>query len=310
VRVSYEALKEELGNQAEVHREGTLHEYLSSWCPFHEDDLTPSLLVYPIDREAPGEHDGYWRCLAGCGSGSIVSVIRKIRLGGEVRTRKGLPSGLKYDKPYLPEDLDALAVKADTAHAILRKFSDLGWYLEQRGLRDRIEPCELGYLDGWISIPVYDSVGDLETVVLRSTPPVQEATGLRFHSPQLPPKLYAPNWVSVLRSDVVYIVFGMLDALSLDEIGKAVVCATHGNVSLNPVWFAGSKMRQKKYILLSDEPQHEWEEVREKYKAMWQLGLDVHMGQLPYREGIKDPNDILRVDGPSGLHRALEGVRI
>jgi len=309
--VSYELLKEREGFAQKVYHAGTRNEYFSAFCPFHDDVNVPSLMIYPIDiTRHSATHDGYWRCLAGCGMGGLDALNRKIR-GWErpdPAHRKKATGGVAWYPPMLPTDAHGLATKADTASEILKRYPELGWYLTQRGLHDRIEPRNLGYYDGWMSIPVYNSQGEIETLVLRSTPAIQEATGQRFHSPAIPPKLYVPNWASIGRRSYVYIVFGMFDALSLDEIGEPVCCATHGNQSLNPTWFLGTLWRDKQLLLVSDDPKHERDEVAERCLMLQNLGLSARMENIRYPEGCKDPNDILKAHGPEGLRKHLIGV--
>lgn len=309
VPVTYEWMRDNANIAYHVFWKGTKREYFSAICPFH-DDTSPSLMVYPVDPWRKGEHDGWWRCLAGCGVGGLDSLHRK--LGGwehskVAKSRKKAPHGLEWHPPTLPTDEEGLGKKVETAHAILLRYPELGWYIEQRGLKERIELRLLGYLNGWISIPAYTAEGTLKTVVLRSTPPVQEATGVRFHSPALPPALYVPNWSLVAKAKQVYVVFGMFDALSLDEISLPVVCSTHGNQSLSPDWFMGDVLRGKHYLLVSDSPTHEMAEVKERCLMMQHRGLKAMMWNIPYPNGCKDANDILKFYGPEELRKRLTG---
>jgi len=239
--------------------------------------------------------------------GGLDSLWRQRELSGKKSDmRKRVPSALEWHPPHLPADLGALNAKADVAYAILSKWPQLGWYLEQRGLKDRIEVRNLGYMDGWITIPVYDSLGRIETLILRATPPIQEANGVRFHSPSLPPKLYVPNWKLTMASDTVYVVFGMFDALSLDEAGLPVCCSTHGNQSLNPMWF--TRFSGKRLLMVSDGVPHERAEVKERCAMMYQAGLSAFMHDIKYPDGCKDSNDILKKFGSDELRKRIVGV--
>lgn len=312
VAVTYEMLRDNEEFADTLYHEGSKSEYFSAFCPWHDDKTVPSLLVYPIEILQPGTHSGFWKCLAGCGIGGLETLYRKLNSWerkDQTNARRKRIQGVSFNTPYLPTDVPSLTAKADAAGEILRRDSELGWYLKDRGLKDRIEIRNLGHYNGWITIPVYNAVGEVETLILRSTPPIQKATGIRFHSPALPPKLYVPNWASIGRtSDNVYVVFGMFDALSLDEIGFPVCCATHGNQSLNPTWFMGSMWRNRKFLLVSDEPAHEVEEVRERCTMMQNLGLNARMLRMVYPDGCKDPNDVLVKRGREGLIKSLIGV--
>lgn len=315
VAVTYEWLRDQPGFAEQVYHKDTKNEYFSTWCPWHDDREVPSLLVYPTGdiTLVGGGRYGYWRCLAGCGTGGLDDLYRKVKdweRKGIGDRRKRSPSALAWRPPFLPVDRDSLTRKADTASAILAKYPELGWYIRDRGLGDRIEPRNLGYLDGWISIPVYNIEGEVVSLILRSTPPIQEATGLRFHSPSMPPQLYVPNWRSVLRARTVYVVFGMFDALSLDEVGLPVCCSTHGNQALFPTWFLGSALRDKEYLLVSDNKPHEVEDVKKRRDALRGAGINakMHMIQTSLMGGCKDANDVLMKYGPDELRRRVVGV--
>ena len=306
MKITYEHLRDLPDFSDGTYHEGTRGEYFRAVCPFHEDN-EPSLLVYPIDWTPSGSHDGYWRCLAGCGMGGLDMLWRQRELKGKKSlAKRKAPFALEWHPPALPTDKEGLNAKADVACAILNKWPQLGWYLEQRGLKDRIEVRNLGYMDGWITVPVYSALGDIETLILRATPPIQEANGVRFHSPALPPKLYVPNWKLTMASDTVYIVFGMFDALSLDEVGLPVCCSTHGNQSLNPMWF--SRFYGKKLLLVSDGVPHERAEALERCRMLYQAGLSAYMHDIAYPNGCKDVNDILKNFGSDELRKRMIGV--
>jgi hypothetical protein len=185
---------------------------------------------------------------------------------------------------------------------MLRKYPDLGWYLRQRGVEEQIIPRYLGYHNGWITIPVYDEHRTLQTAMLRATPPAQMTGGQRFHCPPgSAPTLYIPDHSLYLRSSKVAVVFGMFDALTLAELG--VPCATpiHGNGSAYPSQFVG----KKKFIIIPDEPEHEYKEAHRLAELMLNEGKNVELAKLPYPEGMKDANDFLIANKRKDLEKIL-----
>jgi hypothetical protein len=294
--ISYEFLRDSTDIESKVYHEGTEREYFMTWCPWHPDEEQMSLMVRPGDpMDSRGrEHTGYWRCLAGCGVGGVDDLWRKLKGWSRPRQRR-VPTAISWSDIPLTGDVEQLERVIQTGHMLIKSYPELSWYVRQRGLEDRIDPCFLGNYNGWITIPVFTRNGTLRTVVARSTPPVQEVSGRRFHSPPLPPALFVPDWSLTERRSSVFVVFGMFDALSLASLRMAGVTPTHGNDSLTVEMIYGCGLDKKEIIVIPDQPAHEIETARSRVSVMQAAGLNCKMVLLEYPDGMKDVNDFLRV---------------
>lgn len=198
--------------------------YVAALCVFHED-TRPSLLVF---------EDGYFRCLS-CGATGRFEYLYETIKGRRPRhapTEKAVWSIPKMS--LIREENEALAM---SAHNVMVDYDTLRWYLVERGLEGRIEPCRLGWLDGWITIPIYEKSGKFSGLCLRAMSHVQRATGQRFAQPRgQKPLLYVPDWKILERQTTLAVVFGLFDALALSDLRHAVCTSTGGKDSFNPEW--------------------------------------------------------------------------
>lgn len=266
--VTYQDL---LGRLQRAHDYG---KYISALCPFHEDKETPSLLVFK---------DGWFRCLSAscCRHGTWNTLWNKlqgqpIQIHPEYRTIFGAPSGL-----HEYESLEELAYQA---HIDLEQFPSWAWYLELRGLDDAIEIAELGYHRGWYTFPVWDKDHQFQTAVFRSAPHVQEATRIRYWCNHRP-VMYVPDWNLVKKARHIFVVFGMMDALTLNKLRYPVVTSTAGADTFQADWL--NEFRVPIYILPDKGEERTAMELASK------LGWRGQMDLLDYPQGCKDPNDYL-----------------
>lgn len=247
--------------------------YVSATCVFHSPDNHPSMLVYP---------DGFI-CL-GCGAKGSISKLQK-QLNGWMP-----PANVGASKPtvhLLPTDLYELNEVYRTAHQTLLKFDDpLGLYLKNRGLHGRIVPQKLGYLDGWYIIPVFDEHKQLLGVVARAGQHVQDSTGARFNIPRGQQTLvYVPDYNIMESNDYLVVVYGMLDALSLCELGIPVCTPTSGKDSLHPKHLD----KYRKRIIIIPDKNEEDTAIRLRDGLGWRGDVLI----LDYPDNTKDPNDLL-----------------
>lgn len=247
-------------------------DYSSALCPFH-DDAKASLLIYP---------DGYF-CMA-CGArGSLTKLLKKVR-GYVPETAPTYQTRSILD---LPEDKYELEQLIDSANSMLESYRQpLAWYLKQRRVDGRITAQNLGYYAGWYSIPIYDLTCGFMGAVFRASPPVQQATGLRYYLPHgQKPSIYVPNWERTLETEYQVVVFGIFDALALEELGIPVCTPTHGMNSIQPHMLAGFR---KRILVLPDKGE---EEVG--MKLVSGLGWRGQQVRVTYPDNCKDPADCL-----------------
>lgn len=239
--------------------------YFKAVCPFHQDN-DPSMLVFK---------DGWFRCL-GCGTNGRWETLWNKMKGQPVTVRAEKKTSWAYP------DLRGLSLEEVCFHAhnYLIKFPSLGWYLEMRGVQDRIERNELGYWEGWYTIPVYDVEGNFITAVLRAAPHIQFASGMRYwchHSP-VP---YVPDWRMMTKGEYVIVVYGMLDALTIASLRLPVITTTGGKDSFIPEWL--DDYRKPIYII------PDLGEETTAIKLAGKLGWRSSVVRLNYPDGIKDP---------------------
>ncbi len=251
-------------------------------CPFH-DDSGPSLLIHP---------DGWFRCL-GCGRhGKWNTLWNKVH-GQPVQVMP--ESRTSWNTPRI----DNLEETCYQAHIDLQHFPSLGWYLEMRGIEGRIDQNELGYWDGWYTIPVYDSDRTFITAVLRASPHVQDATGLRYWCRHFP-VMYVPDFELLDGGKNIFVVYGMVDALCLADLRLPVVTTTGGNLTFDPTWLAD--YRKPTYII-PDKGEEE-----QAYKLASRLGWRGNVIQLDYPDEFKDPADFFSRDKKKDLQNQLGGL--
>lgn len=263
--------------------------YISALCLWH-DDQSPSLLVYK---------DGFFIC-QGCGEqGGFAKLYQKLC---QVRGHRALLPQ-KHDAPMLDlprwDDHAALVELARSASLTLYKYPGMKWYLHKRGLTDgTIVNLGLGWYKEWIVVPILDRSDELAGLVLRATPSMAKATGLRYLIPAgQPPLPYVPNWGWLDREKVLFGTFGVFDAITLNQLGYAAITSTNGKDHFNSAWLDDQR---KPFGLIPDKGEYET-------AAKTLAGFDWrgHILELAYPKGVKDPNGFLESSDP-GLYHNLD----
>jgi hypothetical protein len=264
--------------------------YIVAPCPFHQDS-DPSLLIYP---------DGFFHCLAAsCGrSGRLITLWNKIE-GQPIIVRP--EKRIHYSSPRkmivesgLPDDQFAYQAYID-----LSKFTTFQWYLEMRGLADAIDVHELGYHRGWYTIPVWDSEYKFQKLIFRTAPHVQKAlNGTRYWADGKP-TMYVPDWHLLSKGDYIILVYGIMDALTLNKFRYPVVTPTHGH-TFDPAWLS---QYRKPIFVIPDRG-----EERKALELVSNMGWRGKMVRLDYPEGMKDANDFLSAGREKELLAQLEDV--
>lgn len=247
--------------------------YVAALCPFHPDH-TQSLLAF---------RDGYFKCLA-CGEQGSLSKLKKQLSGWDA------PIHIEPSRPtvhLLPTDLLELEEVCQTAHQTLLQFDDpLGHYLTRRGIHQRIVPQTLGYLNGWYTIPIIEEHGRLLGAVARAGAHIQETSGARFNIPTgQQAMVYVPDYELIERNDYLCVVYGMMDSLSLCELGIPSCTPTSGKDSLH----AEDLDRYRKRVIIIPDKGEESTAIKLRDSLGWRGTLL----ELDWRDGCKDPNDLL-----------------
>lgn len=188
--------------------------YFKARCPFH-DDHEPSFLVFT---------DG-GQCLSlACQRRASSKQIYEQLTGTQSRRATGNKSVSLLNWRNMPD----LEILADEANEILKHETGLQHYTAKRGIEPHmIEQAQLGWWLSWYTFPVHDRNKNVIGMMFRSSPSMQQTTGVRWLAPPgQGTLLYSPDWARVYRAGKLYVTFGIVDALALWKIGCAVISPT------------------------------------------------------------------------------------
>lgn len=258
--------------------------YFSTFCPF-DSHKTPALLVFD---------DGLAKCLSCEKVWTHQQLDRKIGshfMPHHIDTVSVvLPQWRRWEQKY--GDLNGIA---QAAHRNLVRNPNYQTYLRRRKIYEYVEDGCLGYLDGWITFPVMDVQLSIIDIVVRS---IQRDTDVRYvvHPGGDIRPLYVPSWGKVTKSETVYVVYGIIDAISLHLAGLPVVTGVTGK-SLSPDLL---KPLRKRFLIVPDAG----EELAATRLAN-SLGWRARVKKISWPEGTKDCDDIRRTFGNDSLIQAL-----
>ncbi len=263
--------------------------YFSTWCPF-EKHQTPAMLVYD---------DGLFVCMS-CGKKGTHEYLFKF-VGSHYlppqndTVSRVLPQWKKWEEKY--DDIEGIANAAN--HNLLRN-KNYQTYLKRRKIFDFAKEGCLGYLDDWITFPVFAEDGTIADIVVRSVARHNDVRYVVHPDICNTRPLYVPCWKKVMESDVIYIVYGMIDAISLHLAGLPAITGTTGK-SLHADLL---KPLRRKMIILPDEG-----EEKEAIKLANELGWRAKVKTIIYPDGTKDPDGIRREYGNEFLIDKIGAVR-
>ena len=259
--------------------------YLLAYCPFH-DDSKKSLLVFK----------DWYRCLGCEANGPLHRLYAEILSPGSTRNHGA--DNFKGRAPRIPSDPEGMAEFVYSAHDAILRNASFRWYLEQRGVAGRIETCRLGWVEGWVTVPVFDEDNNLQGVILRAGPYAEKATGMRFSQVEgQRSMLYCPEWALLRNSDNVAAVFGIFDALTLAELRIPVVTVTGGDRTFTAEHLTNLR---KRIIIIPDKKAGE---AAAELSAG--LGWRGKVKHLQYPNGTTDLNDYLTSGHSKDLLREL-----
>jgi hypothetical protein len=261
--------------------------YFACFCVF-EDHKSPALLVHD---------DGYFVCLS-CDKKGTHAYLDKVIGSYFIPTHhpdtvsRVLPRWRKWEEKY--GSLDGIA---DAAHRSLVAQPTFQTYFKRRKIYEFVDEGRLGFMDGWATFPVYSRNGQVVDIVVRSVSnkgdvryvvSPSESTG--HHS------LYVPSWKRVNESETIFVVFGLIDSVSLYLAGLPSISGITGK-SLSADLL---KPLGKRFIIVPDE-----NEEKEAHRLANSLGWRCSVRELKYEDGCKDPDDMRRKFGNEYLLQAL-----
>jgi len=245
--------------------------YITGLCPFHSDHKN-SLKV---------STKGF-RCW-GCGKfGTHKTLLRALqRQGANVII---VDDPISYRQQIFPPywEFIALLELLTDAHDRLVATERLMWYPSKRGIKSMVIPCQIGWHNEWYTFPITNADGEIRGAVGRAGSQVQSPN--KYTVPdQQPPLLYIPDHILWRSASIVFITFGIIDAISLSMLGFAAGTPSNGQYNVNPDWFAGL---MKPIYIVPDRG-----EKSAAVRLACQLGWRGKIIELDYPDGIKDPND-------------------
>jgi DNA primase len=105
-----------------------------------------------------------------------------------------------------------------------------------------------------------------------------------------------PSWSKVNDAETVYVVYGIIDSISLHLAGLPVVTGVTGK-SLNPELL---KSLRKRFVIVPDDG-----EEKEAHGLANKLGWRARVKRLNYESGCKDPDDMRTHFGKEYLLHAI-----
>jgi len=248
--------------------------YFSAYCPF-DTHQKPALLCY----------DDGWVCLS-CGTSGSLKYLQDFLSRGTIRvSRKSslkpvLPRWRKWQQRY--GDIHEIA---ENAHRIAKEYN-MRDYFKQRQIDQFFDVGMFGRLDGWLTFPVFDQEHDIVDIVVRAGKGKPDEGAKYVIAPQDENNerpLYVPNWERVLMSDVLYVVFGVITAWSLEAVELPVVTGITGKA------FNAELLQDfhKTIIVIPD-----YDEEEAGAKLVNELGLRGRLKLVDYPDTMSDLDDV------------------
>ena len=260
--------------------------YLAAVCPFHESEpVRESLLIYP-DR---------YKCKSCTANGTTENLLRFLQ-GKPPPARQ-----LGEDEFNYPPQVHNLAKYAkDCAHRI-GDTPHLGAYWIKRGLsRSTVLECDLGFSQGWYTIPIRDAEYEVIRVVHRAGPKVERPIA-KYYSTKGKTVPYTPDVNFSVAARTLIVTYGMIDALAMYELGFPSMTSSMGKDNFNPEWLRMSQASEVIFIPDRDEEETARLHAREFGPRASVLTLDYNFVQ-----DCKDPADYLAKGRGDSMKEQIE----
>lgn len=259
--------------------------YAMCLCPFH-DDKNPSCRVW----------DTSYKCLS-CGAhGSIEKLYEQVSGRVVIQKKSYNPAARIWDR-WLTQFGSVQAI-AKLAYSNLKNNPDLANYLIERKIDSQIKNCMLGYLDGYYTFPVRDEYDEIQGLIARASPTIQTKDNRYTVSPNCPIKLYVPSQRAIRKVEEIYVVYGILDSISMTMAGYPTVTGISGQ-ALN----SENLTKRVRHFVIPDRG-----EERSGLQLQYEMGWRATMLMLDWPSGNKDLNDIHRNFGLDKIKELVKGA--
>jgi len=244
-------------------------DYIFACCPFH-DDNSPSFQI----------REDWYHCFS-CGAKGRTAEL----LDG-YDNYYSEDNNYKLFSPWKKwlDEFDTVSNVLKDGYETLQKHPERDYYLtvKRKLSKEVIKNAKLGWLNGWITVPVTDRAGRIIGGTVRNT----VNSILRYCNPsktfQPDNLIYAPNWKRVNASAEVVLVFGIMDALTLEQYKVPAITTTMGAKNTN--LFSGIR---KTIHVVPDKGENKL--VRRLVNDLdWRGKLHT----LDFPDGLKDINDL------------------
>ena len=242
--------------------------YIACRCIFHSDNR-PSLIIH---------EDGY-RCLACNAHGRTETLLDKL---------KGLPpkpsAKEHFSNPFTKwMKTQTLSEALKTAWQTKNEHPSV-YMRDKRGITNQTcRELGIGHRDGWFTFPIRDKCRHIVGAVARADETNVTSAKYVTVSGQDANLLYAPSWELIEKSGIVYVLFGIIDAVTLYQMGIASISTTGGK-RLDPSALDGIR---KRMVFIPDFGEDDAANQIVKY-----LGWRGKTVKCHYPEGTKDVNDV------------------
>lgn len=250
--------------------------YLSVRCLFH-DDGHASLMIYP----------DWYKCLACGASGKTKSLLDKVKKHQIVPVWTDATAQHKIVRNPFTQWLQFydLPVLLKENWQFYNNHIEFGTYLIKTRCisQDVRRKIGIGLRDNFYTFPIRKDKKIVGAVARHG----EGACATRYFVPkcQDPNLLYIPDEDIIKSSSVMFITFGILDAVSIYQMGFAGASTTNGK-RIDP---RSLQEYRKRIIFLPDKG-----EYIEAVKIASQLGWRGKVIKIDYPDDCKDPNDLLR----------------
>lgn len=247
--------------------------YIMALCLWH-DDHRPSLAIYS---------DSY-HCAA-CGKrGKTADLLNELKQRGSRFIEKKQTDFRSPWSRWIKTYGSLHNVVSHTHSNLIRNNKTV--YLQRRGINlATIKKLRLGWMEDWITFPFYDCNNNIIGATARAGETNKSQAKYCNVPGQDPDLLYVPSWELVEESRCVWLVYGIIDAISLYQLNVAAISTTTGKKT-DPSCL--ESIRKTIYIIPD-----RGEEIEASLLSA-RLGWRGKAIKVDWPDGSKDCNDLYR----------------